>query len=331
VRIWDPIFGRLLFTNSEIEPFRHNNWVWDVDIHPNGRWIISVGCEEKSGSDCVRGAVYIWDLREQRRLDELKGHTDEVQSVSFVPGKEHQIITASRDSTLRLWDISDGGIERIGTGQASTRAVTVDARDRIFSGGCSFFVHGSCTYGQYTLFDKSTNPLATDTLGMGSIVSLAFSPDGERLLAGSTDHTATLFTMREQTLERILAVQHESEISAVAFSSGSDGSFLTGSYDNTVVLWNAEGERERTYEGMNAAVLAIAVNPGDGRIVGGGGAPENDIVEWDQATEEPVGRYCGGSRRWDATQNKCVLRTENSVKVKEEDYKEYSAKSWGER
>ena len=70
----------------------------------------------------------------------------------------------------------------------------------------------------------------------GSIWTLAFSPDGTRLVTGSWDNTAIVWNM--ETLEPIKTLEgHKSFISTLAFSP--DGTRLvTGSGDNTAIVWN---------------------------------------------------------------------------------------------
>ena len=67
--------------------------------------------------------------------------------------------------------------------------------------------------------------------------SVAFSPDGERVLTGSSDNTARLWDAASGVPIHALR-GHEDSVYSVAFSP--DGERLvTGSYDNTARLWRA--------------------------------------------------------------------------------------------
>ena len=60
-------------------------------------------------------------------------------------------------------------------------------------------------------------------------------------------------------------IGHTSEIISVTFSP--DGQFiLTGSKDNTAILWNLEGEKIQTFEGHSAGITSVAFSP-DGQFI----------------------------------------------------------------
>jgi WD40 repeat protein len=70
----------------------------------------------------------------------------------------------------------------------------------------------------------------------GGVDALAFSPDGRRLAAASTDTKARIFDVA--TGQPILKVAHGGAVSAVAFSP--DGRRLaTASADKTARIWDA--------------------------------------------------------------------------------------------
>jgi WD40 repeat protein len=71
-----------------------------------------------------------------------------------------------------------------------------------------------------------------------SVTSLAFSPDGRRLVSGSRDGMAKVWDTR--TLEQVLNLgRHTDSVTAVCFSS--DGSrILSASIDKSAIVWLAE-------------------------------------------------------------------------------------------
>jgi WD40 repeat protein len=70
-----------------------------------------------------------------------------------------------------------------------------------------------------------------------SVTSVAFSPDGARVLSGSRDNTLKLFDAATGALIRTFE-GHLDTVHSVAFSP--DGSsVLSGSWDKTVKLWDA--------------------------------------------------------------------------------------------
>jgi WD40 repeat protein len=60
-----------------------------------------------AGND--RGEVVIWQLRSGHLIASLKGHTDIVNSVAFMPNGEG-LISGGRDNTLKYWDVGGSAL-----------------------------------------------------------------------------------------------------------------------------------------------------------------------------------------------------------------------------
>jgi WD40 repeat protein len=75
-----------------------------------------------------------------------------------------------------------------------------------------------------------------------AVTSVAFSPDGTRVLTGSRDNSAKLWDA--ETGKEILSLPgHTQEVTSVAFSP--DGlSVLTSSRDGTAIIWLAKDWRD---------------------------------------------------------------------------------------
>ena len=101
-----------------------------------------------------------------------------------------------------------------------------------------------------------------------SVVSVAFSSDGTRLLTGSHDKTARIWDVEGRQLAVLAG--HEEEVTGVAFSPEGDR-ILTCSWDGTVRLWDAEGNPVATLREHEGRVLCCAYSP-DGRFFATGGA-----------------------------------------------------------
>ena len=100
----------------------------------------------------------------------------------------------------------------------------------------------------------------------GRVEAVAFSPDGTRVLTGSTDGTAWLWDGATSKLVATLA-GHTSYLHAAAFSP--DGArVLTGSEDSTARLWDAAtGKAVATLAGHTGFVTAVAFSPDGTRVL----------------------------------------------------------------
>jgi WD40 repeat protein len=96
----------------------------------------------------------------------------------------------------------------------------------------------------------------------GEIHSVVFSPDGKKILTGSSDSTVRLWDMYGTSLKTIPV---NAKINAVAISP--DGNtFLTGSNDSTAAIWNLKGEKLHVFKDHKAEVSSVAFSP-DGKSI----------------------------------------------------------------
>ena len=115
--------------------------------------------------------------------------------------------------------------------------------------------------------------------------SVAFGPDGKRIVTGSADKTAKVWDAA--TGKELLALNgHIEGISGVAFSP--DGTrIVTSSRDGTAKVWDsATGKELLTLKGHTGAVRGVAFSPDGQRIVTSG--DDQTAKVWDAATGKGV-------------------------------------------
>nr|VFJ62338.1 MAG: WD40 repeat [Candidatus Kentron sp. FW] len=218
------------------------------------------------------------------------GHKAMIRDVIFTPDGR-QLISVSNDKTIRIWDTGSGELVRTLRGQTGA-----GHEGKLYAGALSpdgrWLAVGGLLAGSsreqktaIRLIDLEAPPDAPLQLLKGhgnAIASLAFSPDGKRLLSGSgvSDLSARLWDVESGKTLKVLS-GHTGEIYAVAFSP--DGERLvTGSYDKTLRLWDKDGNPIKVLAGHTDKVRAAAFTP-DGKYLLSG-SDDQTIRLWDAGT-----------------------------------------------
>jgi WD40 repeat protein/serine/threonine protein kinase len=103
---------------------------------------------------------------------------------------------------------------------------------------------------------------------LDDVMSVAFSPDGQRIVTGSWDHTAKVWAA-DSGRELLTLKGHSAGSRSWAFSP--DGQRIaTGSKDQTAKVWDTASGRELlTLKGHSAGIGSVAFSPDGQRIVSG--------------------------------------------------------------
>ena len=218
--------------------------------------------------DCT---VRLWDVTTGRELARFEGHQGMIKSVAFSPdgGK---VLSASTDRTTRLWNIGTGKEERrfierrpLGVLKAvfspdgkriltsSGGAPEVEEDPQTLDGqplerapgqpGVPDFLPRTDEFGDETdtfalrLWDVASGQLVRSFHGHTQAMEcVEFSPDGHRVLSGSSDRTVRLWDAESGETLAVFA-GHEGAVSCVAFTP--DGRrALSGSIDKTLRVWS---------------------------------------------------------------------------------------------
>ncbi len=181
IRVWD------VATSQELSRFAgHPSAVYRVAVSPDGKKIASLSGPRSLEPSSVR----LWDTATGKELYDLEEAKDCQGGLAF--SSDGKILAAGAGmDTVRLWDVETGRPIRV---MRATRQNYPVEFPLAFSPDDRTVAVGSFADNTVYLFEVATGGLRTRFSGhRGLVRSLAFSPDGQRLISGSNDTTALVW------------------------------------------------------------------------------------------------------------------------------------------
>jgi WD40 repeat protein len=226
---------------------KHIDIVTCIAVHPDDLLIAS-GSSDRT--------IKIWDIKGNLRQT-LTGHAHWVTGLSFSRNGKY-LVSSSRDGTIRLWKMNrstklyfDRPDQILKDHQAPVLDVKFSPMDAIFA---------SC--GEDTkirLWKEDGTLFNTFNGGHHKWVScLCFSPDGQRIVTGSSDRTLIVWNINGTLIRTIKA--HDSFIEDIDISP-SGRIIASVSRGRDIKLWNMEGDLLTVLESHTDKVLGVRFHP----------------------------------------------------------------------
>ncbi len=217
------------------------------------------------------------------RLSKRLSHSKTVNSVAFSPDGA-RVVSGSADSTVKIWNAANGNLERtlnLQNEEVISVAFSPDGT-KIVSGTIKEIPNGTPwadRIGTVKIWNADNDKKPEKNLHhrYGSLKSVAFSPDGEKIVLGGAHGSPPykrLYIWDVKTDEEKTLTGHNGTVNSVACYGTK---VVSGSEDRNVKIWNAEtGVEEQTLRGHSWSVTSVAF---DGkRIVSG--SNDNTVKIW---------------------------------------------------
>lgn len=179
--------------------------------------------------------IKLWDpSKDYANIRTLSGHDHSVSAVRFLASNENHLVSASRDGTLRIWDVSTGFCIKVI--KSSTESWIMDVAPS-FDG--RWLVSGGRDQA-ITVWEVSSAEPRAALLGHENFIECCvFAPPA------SYEHLATLAGLRKPPP-----------------ATSSCEFIATGARDKTIKLWEARGRLIKTLYGHDNWIRGLLFHPG---------------------------------------------------------------------
>ncbi|WP_372369921.1 DUF4062 domain-containing protein [Candidatus Uabimicrobium sp. HlEnr_7] len=313
IKVWD-LPSYTLKHNIE----EHDDWIYSLQISPKQNYLVSASGDKTlkifdiesaectatlfGHSDWVHKVIFIdettivsgsedatirfWDIT-RAKPEERVGHRDHISSICLNK-KTSQIMTASFDKKIMLWDVCGDFIEVFATtNKALQKAIYSPDGENVLAVGDDSIIH---------LWN--TNDRSERQINSGQeirIFSADFSIDGKKFASASRDYSAKVWNAVSG--DELLKLKQEDSIEDVQFSKNNKY-IATCGRDKHICVWDAEsGEKIIRYLAHQLPIEQVHFANNDEWIVSAG--LDNSVKVWEWRNQllmidwpHPASVYC---------------------------------------
>lgn len=243
-----------------------------VAVARDGKTLVTGGDEGDFG-------VYLWDAATGALLHRFDGHTEIVRTVAITADGQFAVSAGGgryvqglpergvQDSQVRLWNLRKRRLERLlGEQTAMVHAVAISPDGNfIVAAGDTFTLSNATGTLAFWNLQKNQRYAVPSSGGLGSGVrSLAFSPDGQWLVAGTVQGLSLLDT-KTWTVQREWVPDHPMVLTVAV--DGPSERLAVGTASGHVSLWDLQGRRLATLTKHGQFVGGVEFFPENRRLL----------------------------------------------------------------
>ena len=313
IRIWEIGGG------AEIASVYHNTRVNTITLSQDGKFVLSAGCDYiNPNNSCNEGVYRVWESETGREVASIVVNDMEAKDSAFSPDSKFVAIgtyTYDPDPVTVLWNLETGQVNYLAGGDFAfspdgTKIITIkpgnisknipgeillwdlttEIESSVLGSLCCPSTVAASPDGQLVAVGTDEGNIVIlniDTLQIvaqmahgDGINSIAFSPDGKRIVSGSGNLISQSLDTSARVWDAYTGAEISSliydtpdvEVSAVVFSLDSKyvASSTGGSYNNTVTVWEADTGKEIAIMVHDSGSLRAAFSPDGSYIVSAG-------------------------------------------------------------
>jgi WD40 repeat protein len=283
VKLWgidgalqEQVNSQVLLTESSQQSGELNNKNIDTNIDSNIDTQIVAVTFTPDGRHLLTGSMNselkLWSLGQPGKsktqlLKTMLGHKASIFSVAVSPDQKI-IASGSNDQTIKLWDMQGNLLKTIPTSQEIIWRLAFSPDGQ--------FIASSGSDVQVKLWNRDGKFLRSFD-HQGVVWGLAFHPDKNILITSSRDDQLRFWNYLDGKLEKSI-LTNSGGLTRVAISS--HGNLIaTAGVDNTVKLWNTDGNLLAILPGHKGMVLSLAFAHNNKSLMSGG--DDGVLIIWD--------------------------------------------------